>query len=190
VTLCLILDGANFDGMAASLDLSKKSRRDVLSPYQRYFLRDLDSFGVIYLVVGGQGRRLCMGEPGYDLDLWLEFSDDNFDPILRALLSWARAYPMHVLDNFVDQFPAELRDGLQCNFPATVDRVWYMHNEQKLSVSSEDGVNALIGSKVGVNFRDYLNRARWTVVDGMNVPCMATDDDLELPRLKVRSRDH
>jgi hypothetical protein len=159
----------------------------MLSGYHLKFLRLLTSHSVRYLVVGAQARRLCGGDPGHDLDLWIEYGPASRDAILWVLLVWIRDHPLHVRRRTAEVLPTELRDHLQMKFPE-FEGCGYSDGTETGWVSPETGIDLMIGGPASPTFAECYGRAaRIELEPGLVVHCLSKEDDGRFPRLAVET---
>lgn len=151
-----------------------------LSRYQNLFLRHMFSYEVALLVVGGQAKRLCKGEPCYDLDLWANYSKAARPLLLSALSSWVEKHPSHTPPSTLDNLPTHLRNGIQIKFPE-YDGVWFLEGSKEYQVDVNSGVDLIIEGGTEPNFAVCAARAKQVFVEtGLTVKCLSPEDDLLL----------
>ena len=151
-----------------------------LSRYQNLFLRHMFSYGVALLVVGGQAKRLCQGESGFDLDVWADYSNAARPLLLSALSSWVEKHPSHTPPSTLEDLSAHLRNGIQIKFPE-YDGVWFLEGSKEYQVDANSGVDLIIEGGTEPDFAVCADRAKQVLVEsGLTVKCLNPEDDLLL----------
>lgn len=156
-----------------------------LSKYQLLFLQHMRSYEVQFLIVGGHARRLCRGEPGFDLDLWINYSEATRSILLAALSDWVKRHPSHTPPSTLEDLPKHLRSGIQIKFPE-YDGVWFLDGSVEYQIDANSGVDLLIEGETKPEFNTCADQAEQVeVAPGLDVKCISAHHDLLLPRLNV-----
>lgn len=139
----------------------------MLHEYHLKLLHHFVQHGVVFLIVGGQARRLidplCVTK---DLDIWVRLRAVDKPNLERALVAWAREHPLHT--NQAMEPPLPLREGVQIAFPEN-DGVWFMTRAGRpMEINAREGVDILT-SMEGMDFDRAREDAREHVIDGLIV---------------------
>lgn len=138
------------------------------------------SYDVALLVVGGQAKRLCQGEPGYDLDLWANYSTTTHPRLLSALSAWVKQHPTHTPPSTLEDLPVHLRNGIQMKFPE-YDGVWLLEGSKEHQIDVNSGVDLIIEGGTEPDFAACAGRAKQVLIEsGLTVKCLCLEDDLLL----------
>ena len=158
-----------------------------LSKYQILFLQHIRSYEVPFLIVGGHARRLCRGEPGFDLDVWINYSQATRPILLAALSDWIKKYPSHTAPSTLEDLPAHLRNGIQMKIPE-YDGVWFLDGSDEYQIDANSGVDLLIEGETKPAFTLCAGQAEQVeVAPSLAVKCISAHHDSLLPRLNVQS---
>jgi hypothetical protein len=155
----------------------------MLNEYHLQFLRLFADRGVRFLVIGGQARFAHFGTPTRDLDLWVDLSPKNRQPLEQALVDWKAKYPIHTLMDILR--PLALRPKVQIKFPDA--DAWFKRQDGEFAeILVQDGIDIL--TSIGdADFDFYYERAATKVIDGINIPFLGADDiDVISPRAEPR----
>jgi hypothetical protein len=144
----------------------------MLNEYHLQFLRQLDGRRVRLLVIRGQARFAHYGVPTRDLDIWVDISPKNKIALERCVADWKTKHPLHTMMDISQ--PLALRPKLQIKLP-DADAMFMGRDGEPAEIFVEDGIDVL--TSIGeADFEFYYARATTKVIDGLNIPFLATDD--------------
>jgi hypothetical protein len=174
-------------GEALSFPAGEPAARDdnALHPYHIKFLHHLLKHDVVFLVIGGQARRLIHAKHSTrDLDIWVRLKAEDKPLLEQAIICWAKQHRQHSNQNLVRPLP--LRPGVQIVFPENDCVVFKALDGSVGTVSVGDRVDILT-SLEGMDFEACRLRANIHDIEGARVSALCAADLDEADKLRAQA---